>query len=113
MESHDSKQIPEFEEGPKAEASLSKSCEAPLGTSSDETQSEITKTHHVVLPKHPLSTVSSRGWRFWAVMLAICLATLLIALEATIPTASVPTITSELDAGDNWVWIVNGYLLSR
>lgn len=59
------------------------------------------------------STSSSRGWRFWAVLSAICLATLLVALEATVPTASLPTITSELSAGDNWVWIINGYLLAK
>lgn len=54
----------------------------------------------------------SRGWRFWAVFPPICLATLLIALESTVTTASLPKIASDLDAGDNYVWIMNGYLLT-
>lgn len=109
MEGHDLKQTPDLK---TVEPGVGNSCDSPLQTSSDESRPEGPKSHHVV-PKHPLSSTSSRGWRFWAVMLAICLSTLLIALEATIPTASVPTITRELGAGDNWVWIVNGYLLSK
>lgn len=111
MESHDSNQTPECKVESGAET-LSDPCEARVESASDESHHEGPK-NHLVIPKHPLSSASSRGWRFWAVLLAICLATLLIALEATIPTASVPTISSELGAGDNWVWIVNGYLLSK
>lgn len=55
---------------------------------------------------------TSRGWRFWAIFPPICLATLLIALESTVTTASLPKIAADLDAGDNYVWIMNGYLLT-
>lgn len=56
---------------------------------------------------------NSRERRFWGVLLALCLATLLVAVEVTIPTASLPQISAELEAGDDWVWIVNGYLLTE
>lgn len=54
-----------------------------------------------------------KGWRFWAIFPPLCLSQLLIALETSIPTASLPKISSDLDAGDNWVWIVNAYLLTK
>ena len=55
----------------------------------------------------------SRGWRFWAIFPPLCLGQFLIALEAAIPTASLPRITADLQSGDNWVWIVNAYLLTK
>lgn len=64
------------------------------------------------LPKPEKQGTSSRGWRFWAVFPPICLATLLIALESTVTTASLPKIAADLDAGDDYVWIMNGYLLT-
>ena len=63
-------------------------------------------------PKPEDKPSSSRGWRFWAIFPPICLATLLIALESTVTTASLPKIAADLDAGDNYVWIMNGYLLT-
>lgn len=63
-------------------------------------------------PKSEKQGASSRGWRFWAVFPPICLATLLIALESTVTTASLPKIAADLDAGDDYVWIMNGYLLT-
>lgn len=56
---------------------------------------------------------SRKGWRFWAIFPPLCLSQLLIALETSIPTASLPKISADLDAGDNWVWIVNAYLLTK
>lgn len=56
---------------------------------------------------------SRKGWRFWAVFPPLCLSQLLIALETSIPTASLPKISADLAAGDNWVWIVNAYLLTK
>lgn len=64
------------------------------------------------LHKSEKEGASSRGWRFWAVFPPICLATLLIALESTVTTASLPKIAADLDAGDDYVWIMNGYLLT-
>lgn len=54
-----------------------------------------------------------KGWRFWAIFPPLCLSQLLIALETSIPTASLPKISSDLDVGDDWVWIVNAYLLTK
>lgn len=67
--------------------------------------SQLLPAEHDDLPR--------KGWRFWTVFPPLCLSQLLIALETSIPTASLPKISSDLDAGDNWVWIVNAYLLTK
>jgi hypothetical protein len=59
------------------------------------------------------TALSSRDWRFWAIFPPVCLSQLLIALESTIPIASLPKISTDLGAGDNWVWVVNAYLLTK
>lgn len=55
---------------------------------------------------------SSRGWRFWAIFPPLCIATMLTALESTITSTSLPIITQDLNSGDNYVWFMNGYLLT-
>lgn len=54
-----------------------------------------------------------KDWRFWAIFPPLCLSQFLIALEVSIPTAALPKISSDLDAGDSWVWVVNAYLLTK
>ena len=56
---------------------------------------------------------ASQGWRFWAVFIPMCVATLLAAVEATVASTALPFIVAELNSGDLYVWIMNGYLLTR
>lgn len=44
-----------------------------------------------------------KGWKFWAIFPPLCIATLLIALESTVTSTALPTITAALDSGDNYV----------
>ncbi|KAK2601840.1 hypothetical protein QQS21_004623 [Conoideocrella luteorostrata] len=53
-----------------------------------------------------------KGWRFWAVFPALCVTTLLAALEGTVVSTALPFITNEIGAGDSYVWILNVYLLT-
>ncbi|OKL60771.1 hypothetical protein UA08_04445 [Talaromyces atroroseus] len=53
-----------------------------------------------------------KGVRFWAIIVAICVAGLLTALEATITSTALPTIISDLGGADNYIWVVNGYFLT-
>lgn len=55
---------------------------------------------------------SKKGQRFWAIMVVLALAGLLTALEATITSTVLPIIVAELDGGDSYVWVANGYLLT-
>ena len=56
---------------------------------------------------------ASRGWRFWAVFVPMCVATLLVAVETTVTSTALPSIVADLSSGDLYVWIMNGYLLTR
>jgi hypothetical protein len=58
-------------------------------------------------------TTSGKGWRFWAVFPAICVTTMLTAVESTVVSTALPFIVHELDAGDLYVWFVNVYFLTR
>ena len=62
---------------------------------------------------HALPQPASQGWRFWAVFIPMCVATLLAAVEATVASTALPFIVAELNSGDLYVWIMNGYLLTR
>ena len=55
---------------------------------------------------------SGRGWRFWAIFPPLCIASLLVAMETSVPATALPVIATELNSGDNYVWIMNGYLLT-
>jgi hypothetical protein len=61
----------------------------------------------------PTSKSTSKDVRFWGIMVALCIASLLGGLETTIVTTSLPTIVYELDIGDDYVWITNSLFLTR
>jgi hypothetical protein len=53
------------------------------------------------------------GWRFWIIMLGLAIIALVSGMEGVILSTALPTITRELDTGDNYVWIINVYFLTR
>lgn len=55
---------------------------------------------------------ATKSWRFWAIFSALAFTNLLAGLEGTITAATLPSIVAELDSGADYVWIVNGYLLT-
>lgn len=60
----------------------------------------------------PEDQPSAKGWRFWAIFPPLVIATLLMALESTVTATALPKITEELNSGENYVWFMNGYLLT-
>lgn len=52
-------------------------------------------------------------WRFWMIFSALALSALLSALESSILSTAMPTITSELGSGGNYIWVINIYFLTR
>ena len=56
---------------------------------------------------------ASRGTSFWLSFTAILLANLLSALDLTAVSTAVPTITKELNGGDDFVWIGSAYGLAN
>jgi hypothetical protein len=54
----------------------------------------------------------TRGWRFWAIFSSLCVANTIIALEGTITVTAMPFIAADLNAGKDYIWFLNAYLLT-
>ncbi|UKZ79090.1 hypothetical protein TrVFT333_006840 [Trichoderma virens FT-333] len=54
-----------------------------------------------------------RTWRFWAIIIALSITGLMSAIEGTIITSALPTITNALGGGDTYIWVPNAYLLAQ
>ncbi|KAL9121436.1 MAG: hypothetical protein Q9187_002006 [Circinaria calcarea] len=52
------------------------------------------------------------GWRYWAVIIALCVTGLLSAMEGTVVPTALPTIVHDLGGGELYVWVVNAYFLT-
>ncbi|KAM5438229.1 hypothetical protein McanMca71_007966 [Microsporum canis] len=57
-------------------------------------------------------TPTHKGYRFWGIMVALCITGLLGALENTVVTTSLPTIVEELNIGAEYIWITNIFFLT-
>lgn len=55
----------------------------------------------------------SKGVRFWAVIAALSMTSLLSALENTVVSTSLPTIAALLDIGRDYSWVTNAFFLTR
>ena len=53
-----------------------------------------------------------RGLQFWATILGLSLVGFLPALESTVVSTALPTISADLQGGRTFVWVVNAYFLS-
>ena len=74
----------------------------------DSSHTEATKD----ISPEETSNTANKGLPFYAIMLALCFAGLLTAMEATITSTALPSIVADLEGGDLYIWVVNGYLLS-
>ncbi|RAH47378.1 MFS general substrate transporter-like protein [Aspergillus brunneoviolaceus CBS 621.78] len=50
--------------------------------------------------------------RFWLVFIALCVTSLLAALEGTVTSTALPTIVADLQIGDNYPWVSDAYFLT-
>ncbi|KAI1084610.1 MFS general substrate transporter [Whalleya microplaca] len=53
-----------------------------------------------------------KSYRFWAIIFALCIVSLLSAAENTVVVTSLPTIVEKLDVGQDYVWISNIFFLT-
>lgn len=60
-----------------------------------------------------LDEKSKRGFQFWAIIVALCIVSLLSAAENTVVVTSLPTIVEKLNIGEDYVWISNVFFLTR
>lgn len=53
-----------------------------------------------------------KGFRFWAIIVAIAVSNLLTTLEATIVSTALPSIITDLDGAGKYIWVSSGYFLT-
>jgi len=56
---------------------------------------------------------NTKTWRYWAIIVALCIVSLLVALEGTVVSTALPSITQDLGGGETYVWVINAYFLAR
>lgn len=61
----------------------------------------------------PKPNAYNRDWRFWAIIATLCIIGILSSLENTVVTTSLPYIVTQLDLGENYVWVTNVFFLTR
>jgi len=84
---------------------------SPIGLSEQSINPSTTESAKE--SKDEAQTKTKYGWRFWAIMLGLSVTALISGMEGVILSTALPTITRELDAGDNYVWIINVFFLTR
>ncbi|KAI0450751.1 major facilitator superfamily domain-containing protein [Xylaria acuta] len=52
------------------------------------------------------------GWRLWAIIAGMTVALILTAFENTAITVALPIIVSELNLGENYIWVTNGFFIA-
>lgn len=53
-----------------------------------------------------------KDWRFWIVFLSCCFLALLVSLDGTAVVIALPRIVSDLQIGDEFVWVANSFWLA-
>ncbi|GJN69991.1 multidrug resistance protein fnx1 protein [Purpureocillium lilacinum] len=53
-----------------------------------------------------------KGLRFWLIVVSLAVTAILAALDGTIVTTSLPSISADLDGGSNYVWVSGAYFLA-
>ncbi|KAK7750408.1 hypothetical protein SLS62_007707 [Diatrype stigma] len=56
--------------------------------------------------------VSKRGFRFWAIIVGLCIANLQASLENSVVVTSGPTIVADLHMGAEYIWITNAFFVA-
>jgi EmrB/QacA subfamily drug resistance transporter len=84
---------------------------------SDPAMVKITETHSSgiqddgkVQTEQPKTFTHS--WRVWCVFIVLCLLSFISAVDATIVTTSLPTITREIGGAELYVWIANSFVFA-
>jgi hypothetical protein len=53
------------------------------------------------------------GWRLRAIIAGMIVALILTAFENTAVSVALPVIVADLDLGDNYIWVTNGFFIAR
>lgn len=54
-----------------------------------------------------------RDWRFWIVIVSLCIVGTLGSLEGAVVATALPSIIADLSGENTYIWVVNAYFLTR
>jgi MFS family permease len=74
--------------------------------------SEFPRDTNDTSPSSGATTSQKKGYQFWLILLALCVSTLLVAIDLSILSTALPTIAADLSSSSLYVWIINAYVLS-
>jgi alkyl hydroperoxide reductase subunit AhpF len=80
--------------------------EKPTGTAGSSLE-ERSNSNNIEVQTH------ERGLRFWSIIIGLGFTSLLVALENTVVSTSLPTIVEDLHIGQGYVWMINIFFLTR
>ncbi|KAI0107210.1 MFS general substrate transporter [Nemania sp. FL0031] len=83
--------------------------QVPLG---DEPSSSSALDTNQSEPSGDDDTGAQHTLAFWLVFVSLCLASFLSALDVTVLTTALPTVTREIGGEDKYVWIANTYVIT-
>ncbi|KAI0434879.1 major facilitator superfamily domain-containing protein [Xylaria sp. FL1042] len=90
-------------------ASASETVPAPSSSEPESKQSDsvaiLEDDEHEPDDFHP-------GWRLWAIIAGMTVALILTAFENTAVTVALPIIVSDLNLGENYIWLTNAFFIS-
>ena len=55
---------------------------------------------------------ATTGWRFWLIFSCLVITAFMSSLEGSIVATALPTISANLHASEDYLWVVNAYFLS-
>jgi hypothetical protein len=55
---------------------------------------------------------TKKDWRFWSIIASLSVVAILAAIDGTIITTALPSITDTLSGGNKYVWVIGAYFLS-
>ncbi|PSN67739.1 MFS general substrate transporter [Corynespora cassiicola Philippines] len=83
---------------------------APLAPETAETPEKA--SHQFETSDAKLESEVAYGWRFWLIISSLCVTSLLTAIEATVTATALPSISSNLNSRELYIWFVNAIFLS-
>jgi hypothetical protein len=76
-------------------------------------KTEAKRAHDAILEQGENgSSKPCRGLQFWMIIVGLSVAGVLLGLESTVITTSLPTITAELNIGEKYIWDANVFFLT-
>ena len=63
--------------------------------------------------ENKLNPTQNRSWNFWLLFCSLCLVSFLSALDGSILTTALPTVTSAIGGEAQYVWIANSFVLAQ